>query len=82
MSAVDRLNSVVLRFLGKVLQSFARTSAGESATAFVSNLAVSMSLLKLITALCERAGTFVLVLSWWIESKSQVAPQTVNYLFR
>lgn len=28
------------------------------------------------------AGTFVLVLNWWIESKSQIAPQAVNDLFR
>jgi len=28
------------------------------------------------------AGTFVLVLNWWIESTSQIAPHAVNELFR
>lgn len=28
------------------------------------------------------AGTFVLVLDWWIESKSQISPSAVNDLFR
>ena len=28
------------------------------------------------------AGTFVLVLNWWIESKSQISPSAVNNLFR
>jgi AcrR family transcriptional regulator len=28
------------------------------------------------------AGTFVLVLNWWIESKRQIAPHVVNDLFR
>lgn len=28
------------------------------------------------------AGTFVLVLNWWIESKSQISPSAVNDLFR
>ena len=28
------------------------------------------------------AGTFVLVLNWWMESKSQIAPHAVNDLFR
>lgn len=28
------------------------------------------------------AGTFVLVLNWWIESKSQIPPNAVNDLFR
>lgn len=28
------------------------------------------------------AGTFVLVLNWWIESKRQIQPSAVNDLFR
>ena len=28
------------------------------------------------------AGTFVLVLNWWIESKSKIPPNAVNDLFR
>jgi AcrR family transcriptional regulator len=28
------------------------------------------------------AGTFVLVLNWWIESKNQISPSAVNDLFR
>lgn len=28
------------------------------------------------------AGTFVLVLNWWIESKSQISPSAVNDLYR